>query len=118
MEEVQEQELLQEGTFVTSLKRNNTKIKADRAEAIAEDTEMIYRRKIEDMRIRIKRYGRNQDNMLDLSPDNALNLKPAEDHDPDQWIAKDLDLALKIREETIKLDLAIARYTTLFGGNL
>ena len=37
------------GAFYGSLKRNNKQIRDDRALAIAEDTELVYKRKIEDL---------------------------------------------------------------------
>jgi hypothetical protein len=37
-----------EGAFLLSLKRNNSKIREDRAQAIGEDAQLIYKRKIED----------------------------------------------------------------------
>jgi hypothetical protein len=36
------------GAFVQSLKRNNKEIKAARAEAIAEDLQLVYKRKVEE----------------------------------------------------------------------
>jgi hypothetical protein len=43
------------GAFVSSLKRNNKQIRDDRAAAIAEDTELVYKRKIEDIEMEIKK---------------------------------------------------------------
>ena len=43
------------GAFVESLKRNNQKIREDRAIAIAEDAQLIYKREVEDLEIQIKR---------------------------------------------------------------
>ena len=42
------------GAFVASLKRNNSKIRSDRATAIAEDAQLIYKREVEDLQIQIK----------------------------------------------------------------
>jgi hypothetical protein len=57
-----------EGAFVASLKRNNKKIRDDRAASISEDTELVYKRQIEDLEMSIKKMRRDQENMLDLSP--------------------------------------------------
>ena len=38
-----------EGAFIVSLKRNNKQIRNDRATAILEDTEILYKRSIEDL---------------------------------------------------------------------
>lgn len=104
------------GAFQQSLQRNNAKIKADRAAAISEDTEVLYKRTIEDLDISIKRMRREQENMLDLSPENSTSLVLASDFDSAAYVAKDLELAVKIRNEDIKLKLAMERYAYLFGG--
>jgi hypothetical protein len=101
--------------FEASLKRNNKQIKGDRAEAIAEDTQMAYKRAVEDLQITIKRLKRKQDNMLDLSPDNSLTLKMAENFDSDAYVVADTEIGVQIRECGIKLEIATARYSYLFG---
>ena len=104
------------GAFLSNLVRTNTKIKRDRAVAIAEDVQMTYKRAVEDLEIRIKRLVREQENQLDMSPDTALSLKPAKDVDALAFTDKDLDLGLQIRNEEIKLEIAKKRYAYLFGG--
>ncbi len=103
------------GAFMSSLVRNNKKIRSDRAEAISEDAEVIYKREIEDLRLSIKRRKRDQENMLDMSPENAMSLKIASDFDAKDYVKKDTQLSLDIRNEGIKLVLAEERYTYLFG---
>lgn len=105
------------GAFVESLKRNNTKIKADRATAITEDTEIIFKRKVEDLLLSVKRMKREQENMLDLSPTHADSLILASDFDSIEYVDKDIALGVKIRNEEIKLEIAQQRYEHLFGGN-
>lgn len=105
-----------QGAFASSLKRNNSKIRADRAEAIAEDTELIFKRNIEDMQLKIKKMKRELENMLDLSPTDATSLVLASDFDSNAYVIKDIDLGVKIRNEEIKLDIATARFGYLFGG--
>jgi hypothetical protein len=102
------------GVFLSSLKRNNKQIRDDRAQAIGEDCYLAYRRAIEDFQVNIKRMERDRDNMLDLSPDNALNLRLASDFNALEFVAKDVELAVKIRNERIKLKLALARFNLLF----
>ena len=114
-EEVIAKEPIVEGAFLASLKRNNSKIRADRAEAIGEDTQLLYKRAIEDLEVQIKRMMREQENMLDLSPTNSMSLMLASDFDAPTYVAKDIELGWKIRNEQIKLDLAIKRYRYLFG---
>lgn len=115
MEEVLD---VKEGAFLSSLKRNNSKIKADRAEAIGEDAELLYKRQIEDMKVSIKRMRREQENMLDMSPTNSISLTLASDFDAPAYVTKDIELSFKIRNETIKLELALDRYKYLFGEEI
>jgi hypothetical protein len=106
------------GAFITSLKRNNKQIRDDRATAIAEDTQLLYKRQIEDLQVAIKRMERDLENMLDLSPTNAMNLTLASDFDPVEYVKKDVDLGVKIRNESIKLEIAQRRYNYLFGEGI
>lgn len=104
------------GAFVTSLKRNNKQIRDDRAASITEDTEMAYKREIEDLQLSIKKMRRDQENMLDLSPTNAQSLTLASDFESKEYVSKDIDLGVKIRNAEIKLEIATSRYKYLFGG--
>lgn len=106
------------GAFIESLKRNNSKIRADRAAAIGEDTQLIYKREVEDLELQIKKLKREQENMLDLSPTTADSLVLASDFDAKTYVGRDLDLAVKIRNLEIKLELAGKRYGYLFGEEL
>lgn len=104
------------GAFLGSLKRNNQKIREDRAASIAEDTNLMYKRQIEDLQVNIKRLKREQENMLDLSPTSADSLVLASDFDSKIYVDRDVDLGLKIRNFEIKLEIAQKRYAYLFGG--
>ena len=111
-------EELSEGSFLASLKRNYSKIRADRAAAIAEDCEVTYRRAIEDLDLRIKRMIRERENMLDLSPTSAQSLMLATDFDSKIFVDKDIDLGTKIRNDRIKLGIAKEQFFILFGKRL
>jgi hypothetical protein len=104
------------GAFAASLKRNNKQIRDDRAQAIAEDTELVYKRKIEDLDLSIKKMKREQENMLDLSPTNAQSLILASDFDSTKYVEKEIDLGLKIRNAEITIEIARQRFQYLFGG--
>jgi len=104
------------GAFVDSLKRNNKKIRDDRATAIAEDTQLAYKRTVEDLQLHIKKMKREQENMLDLSPTDAQSLVLASDFDCPSYVEKDTELGVKIRNAGIKLEIATERYNYLFGG--
>jgi hypothetical protein len=108
-------EELKEGAFLSSLKRNNKQIREDRAATISEDAQIKYKRMVEDTEMRIRQMRRDLDNMLDLSPDNAMSLKLASEFDADDFVKRDVELGVKIRNEEIKLDIVKARYQYLFG---
>ena len=109
-------EEIKKGAFLDSLKRNNRQIRSDRAEAIGEDTELVYKRVIEDLELSIRKMKREQENMLDLSPTNAQSLVLASDFDSSAYVAKDVELGVKIRNTEIKLEIARKRYGYLFGS--
>jgi hypothetical protein len=104
------------GAFLASLKRNNKQIRNDRAVAIGEDAQMRYKRSIEDLEVEIKRMKRDQENMLDLSPENAMSLKLATDFKSQEYVAKDIELGVRIRNAEITLEIAQKRYAYLFGA--
>jgi hypothetical protein len=105
------------GAFASSLKRNNQKIREDRAITIIETTEMLYKRSIEDTEVRLKQLKRDQENMLDLSPSTADSLRLASDFNAQEYVEKDLKLGVEIRNLEIKLEVAKKRYAYLFGGS-
>ena len=115
-EAVQEVEK-KEGAFVVALKRNNKQIRADRAQAIAEDAQLFYKRRVEDLEIQIKKLEREQDNRLDLSPNDANSLTPAKNFNGLTFMDEDIKFGLQIRELRITLEIAKARYEYLFGSN-
>jgi len=100
--------------FVDALKRNNDQIREDRARTIAEDSELIYRRKIEDIELKIKRLSREQVGAIDISPLDKNSLTFA-DFNPDQFVLKDIEISLKIRNLKIQFEIAKKRYEYLFG---
>lgn len=107
---------VKQGAFIESLKRNNRKIRDDRATAISEDTQLLFKRKVEDLTVSITRMRRERENMLDLSPESAMSLVLASDFDSGAFVEKDVELGVKIRNEEIKLGIAEKRYKHLFGG--
>lgn len=105
------------GAFVGSLIRNNKKIREDRAIAIAESAEMLYKRKIEDTEIKIKQLKRDREAMLDLSPTDAQSLVLASDFDAQKFVEKDIQMGTEIRNLEITLEIAKNRYNHLFKEN-
>lgn len=102
------------GAFFASLVRNNKKIRADRAQAIQEDCQMLFKREVEDLTLEIKKLRREREAMLDLSPTTADSLVLASDFNSKQFVEKDLELGVKIRNLEIKLEIAQSRYNVLF----
>lgn len=102
------------GAFVGSLTRNNKKIREDRAISIAEDAELFYKRRVEDLETQIKRLKREREALLDLSPTDAQSLVLATDFKSEDFVNKDVKLGLDIRNLEITLEIARERYNHLF----
>ena len=115
LEETQN-EVMKAGAFAAALKRNNKEIRDDRADSICDIAETKYRRAVEDMRQQLKDMKREQDNMLDMSPTTTHSLVMASDFKSDEFVNTDIELGIKIRNLEIKLEIAEARHTHLFGG--
>lgn len=103
------------GAFYNSLIRNNSQIKKDRAAAIHEAAQLIYRRRIEDTELAIKHIKRKREAALDLSPDNALSLKPANKFSEEEFVNDDIKMGIDLRNLEIKLEIMRERYKYLFG---
>lgn len=103
------------GAFVESLKRSNRKIREDRAIAITEDAKLIYKREIEDLEVQIKRLSWERLGMLDLSPTDADSLVLAAEFKSKEFVAKDVEIGVKIRNLEITLEIARERFKYLFG---
>jgi hypothetical protein len=110
------EEIKNRGRFVESLQRNNKQIKDDRAIAIAEDAQLSFKRKVEDLEVEIKKLRRDREGMLDLSPTNGMSLVVASDFVASDFVEKDIELGVKVRNMEIKYDIAKKRYDELFGG--
>lgn len=104
------------GSFYANLNRNNSKIRGDRAIAITEDAQLLYKRELEDMEMRLKRLARERESMLDLSPASADSLILASDFKADEFVKKDIALGVSIRNLEISIEIARARYSLLFEG--
>ncbi|REC45811.1 hypothetical protein [Chryseobacterium sp. 5_R23647] len=100
--------------FIESLQRNNDKIREDRARTIGEDSELIYRRRVEDIELKIKRLEREQEGLIDISPLDKNSLTFA-DFQPEAFVQKDIELSLLIRNLNIQLEVSTKRFEYLFG---
>lgn len=105
------------GAFHESLVRTNRQIKADRAAAISEDVETVYRRKVEDLGLKIRRMKQTQSASLDFSPETAGTLK-LQQIDAESFSDSDLKACRDIRDLEITYELAKVRYHYLFGKTI
>lgn len=106
------------GKFIDSLRRNNKQIRDDRALSISEDTELLFKREIEDLRVEVKKTMRDRENMLDLGGDSTTKIINPSDFDSKLFVIKDLELGLKLRNLEIKLEIAEKRYNELFNSGI
>lgn len=100
--------------FIESLQRSNDQIREDRARTIGADSELIYRRRVEDIELKIKRLEREQKGLIDISPLDRNSLTFA-DFQPEAFVQKDLEYSLTIRNLNIQLEVAIKRFEYLFS---
>lgn len=111
------EEIKKHGVFKEDLMRSFKSLKESRAESVAEDVEIIYKRQIEDLCHQIRNYDRDRENLiLDLSPSSAFsgNVVPS-DFKPADFLAKDIEIGLNKRDAIIRLEIVIERYQYLFG---
>ena len=104
-------------TFKEDLMRNFKQLKESRAESVAEELEIMYRRKIEDLCHLIRNYDRDRESIiLDLSPVNALSgaVVPS-DFRAEDFMMKDLEIGRNKRDALINLQIMVSRYGELFG---
>ena len=88
------------GMFKADLMRTFKQLKESRAESVAEDTEIIYKRQIEDFCHQIRNYDRDRENLiLDLSPSSAFNgnVVPS-DFSAAAFFQKDIEIGIKKRD--------------------
>ena len=100
--------------FIESLRRNNDQIREDRATTIGADSELIYRRRVEDIELKIKRLEREQEGLIDISPLDKNSLTFA-DFQPETFVHRDMELSLTIRNLNIQFEVTKKRFECLFG---
>lgn len=114
-EETQEAQKAKKGFLDESLSRSNREIRQERGDAIAEDLQIIYKRNVEDIEMKLTRLNREQKNAFDFSPTNSQSLVMAKELDSNTILEKDIAMSLKERELKIQLNVARQRYNFLFG---
>lgn len=105
------------GAFKSDLMRSFKQLKESRAIAVAEDAEIVYKRKIEDLCKNLRQYERDREDMiLDLSPSSVgSSAVVPSDFKVDTLLEKDIELGKKKREDTIILEIVLDRYQRMFG---
>jgi hypothetical protein len=106
------------GALYDSLTRGPGKIRKDRGAEIHEAAQVKFKRKIEDMELEIKQLNRDRRSLIDLSPDTAISLKVASDFKAEDFVMKELEIGIKIRNLDIALEIARSRYNYLFIGEV
>jgi hypothetical protein len=102
------------GKFYENLRRSFRQIKSDRALSIAEEAEMVYKRRVEDLERRIKTTRRNRINALDLSPATTTQVTFATNFDANKFVQEDIDYGIELRNLEIQLEIARESYKNLF----
>ena len=108
---------LKETPFTKDLMRNFKQLKESRAESVAEDLEILYKRKIEDLCHKIRSYDRDRENIiLDLSPTSITSAAVVpSDFKPENFLRKDVEIGISRRSAVIELEIVVSRYNELFG---
>ena len=106
------------GKFKDYLTASFRQIREDRAEGIVDDTEIEYRRDIEDRMRRIRQYDRQRDNLiLDLCPVTTTSTQVVpSDFDAVAFKNKDIQIGIDRRNDLIILEIVVDRYESLFGA--
>jgi hypothetical protein len=112
--DVQEEHAEIKGAFMKNLVRNNKKIREDRAVAIGEAAQLLYKRRVEDTELNLKQLKREREALIDLSPTDAQSLILASDFNAEFFVQKDIELGVKIRNCEITLEIARKQYHQLF----
>jgi hypothetical protein len=106
------------GTLYQSLARNNGQIRQERADVIAEDLEITFKRGVEDMQYKLKRLKTSREGMFDFSPTNSQSLVLIKDLDAKQIHENDMKISIEIRQMEIELEIGESRYLSLFGKTI
>ena len=103
--------------FLANLTRDFKQLKRDRAESVTEDAEIAYKRHIEDLCRALRENKRKTENlMLELAPTTTYDatVVPA-NFDVNKFMEADEQLGIDTRNLSIRLEIMLGRYETLFG---
>jgi len=105
---------LRNSPFLNKISRSNKELRQDRALIIAKGTEKALRRKIEDFNDNLESLKLSLANLLDINPSNTHTIINPSDFDAAAYIRTAEEIDLKMRDITIRRDLAKERYDQLF----
>lgn len=103
------------GALQASLDRNSKQIRSDRAKQIADTAKLRYRRKLEDMTMKLIEYRNNQEAVLDMSPDNTHSIISATNFDADKFVTASVEIAKSIDDLERAIAVLKIDYKRLFG---
>lgn len=105
------------GVIFRDLARNAKTIRNDRAEAILEDLEITFERKIKDLELKIKRLKRDRRSLSDMSPDNVTSIIRIDDFNAEDFYDSYRKKTLEIRNLLVEYRLMVAhkQYLLLDG---
>ena len=102
------EELENKGVIFRDLAKNSRTIRNDRAEAIAEDLEITFERKIKDLELKIKRLKRDRKSLSDMSPDNVTSIIRVDDFNAEDFYGNYRKKTLEIRNLLVEYRLMVA----------
>lgn len=112
-----EENKVQEGILSSTLKQNFKQLKESRVNAMIEDSELKYRRAIEDITANIRQCDRDlEDAILDILPMNAGQGINPNMFDATKLMNQRVNTLIARREHTIKLGIYVKDYERLFGA--
>ena len=104
------------GILGSTLKQTFKQIKDSRIDAMLEDSELKYRRLIEDVCAKVRQCDRDlEDAILDILPPNAGQGINPNQFDADRLMNNRISTLITRREHQIKLGILVNDYETLFG---
>ena len=105
------------GILESTLKQTFRQIKESRIDSMLEDSELKYRRQIEDICAKIRSCDRDmEDAILDILPSNAGQGITPSQFDADKLMSTRINTLFIKREQSIKLSIMLSDYETLFGA--
>lgn len=104
------------GILGSTLKQTFKQIKESRIDAMLEDSELKYRRQIEDVCAKVRQCDRDlEDAILDILPSNAGQGINPNQFDADKLMSTRISTLITRREQSVRLGILVNDYETLFG---